>query len=275
MQRVSARGLIGLAESLSRRDQTITEMVARLRLVSGRQLERLFFADGDTTTTGARLARRALLRLTELRVLVRLERRIGGVRAGSAGHVYGLDVAGQRLVAFWRGEGLIRSRTGLEPGTPFVRHTLAIAEHYVRLVVAERAGVLELLAFSAEPDCWRDFTGVGGTALTLKPDAFVLLGVGDYEERSFLEIDCGTEGRSALLRKCRCYLDYFRSGAEQATSGVFPRVVWITTTERRVALLTEVCAALPPEAWQLFVVGTPERALDLLTGQGAATGGRG
>lgn len=274
MKRVSARGLMSLAEGLSPRDRAITEAVARLRLVSGRQLERLFFAAGDQPTTGARLARRTLQRLTERRVLTRLERRIGGVRAGSAGHVYGLDVAGQRLVAFWHGEGLVRSRSGLEPGTPFVRHTLAIAEHYVRLVEAERAGALELLAFSGEPDCWRRFTGLGGAALTLKPDAFVLLGVGDYEERSFLEVDCGTEGRAALARKCRTYLDYYRSGAEQAAHGVFPRVVWITTTERRVGLLTEVCAALPPETWRLFAVGTPERALDLLGGAAAPEGVR-
>ncbi len=274
MERVSRHGLVTLAEMLSERDRAVTETVARLRLVSGQQLGRLLFSEGENPATRARLARRSLARLTDLRVVTRLERRVGGVRAGSAGHVYALDVAGQRLVAYWQGEGIARSRSAFEPGTPFVRHTLALAEHYVRLVEAEREGAVELLSFSAEPECWRRFTGLGGAALTLKPDAFVSLGVGEFEERSFLEIDCGTEGRSALLRQCRGYLDYFRSGAEQAASGVFPRVVWITTTERRVGLLTEVCAALPPEAWQLFVVGRPERALSLLSGRGPTMGGR-
>jgi hypothetical protein len=53
---------------------------------------------------------------------------------------------------------------------------------------------------------------------------------------------------------------------------VFPRVVWITTTERRVALLTAVCASMPAEAWKLFVVTTPERALGVLTGNEPGAG---
>lgn len=268
MQRLSRGGLVVLAESLSERDQQITETVDRLHLVSGPQLERLYFAAIDNPTTRARLARRTLQRLTNVRVLHRQQRRIGGVRAGSAGHVYALDVAGQRLVAYWRGEGIDRSRTSHEPGTPFARHTLAIAEQYVRLVEAERGGRLELLGFDAEPTCWRPFLGPMGARLILKPDALVAIACGDYEQRSFVEIDCGTEGRAALLRQCRAYLDYFRTGTEHERSGVFPRVVWITTTERRVVLLTEVCGSLPAEAWQLFVIGRPEQALDLLSGQG-------
>jgi hypothetical protein len=137
---------------------------------------------------------------------------------------------------------------------------------YVRLREAEAAGQLELLTFEPEPSCWRRYSGAAGGALVLKPDAFVRLGVGAYEDRYFLEIDCGTEGRGALVRKCQTYLAYYRAGREQTAHGVFPRVVWITTSERRVGLLVDVCAALPAEAWKLFAITTPERAVDLLLG---------
>ncbi len=92
----------------------------------------------------------------------------------------------------------------------------------------------------------------------------------EEEERAFLEIDCGTEGRGALTRKCRAYLMAWQAGIE---AEVFPRVVWITTNERRVALLTEVCASMPPEAWKLFLITTPDPALAAL--KGAETDARG
>jgi hypothetical protein len=263
--RLSALRLMELAGELSKRERTITETVARLRLVSGTQLERLFFASTTNPASRARLTRRALARLVELELLGRLERRVGGVRAGAAGHVYYTTSGGQRLVAYWQGEGLNRPRSRYEPTASFVRHTLGISESYVQLVEADRAGVMELLEFQSEPTAWRTFIGLGGTRLMLKPDAFARLGVSaEEEERVYLEIDCGTEGRAALARKCRAYLMAWQAG----TGGeVFPRVVWITTTERRVSLLTGVCASMPAEAWKLFVVTTPEQALTVLAGE--------
>jgi hypothetical protein len=263
MTRLSRKGLLLLADDLSTRDREIIELVGRFGVVSGRQVERLFFAAGSQPVSNARLARRSLARLTEHRVLIRLERRIGGVRAGSAGSVYRVDAVGDRLVRLWRGEGG-RGRAAQEPGRLFVRHGIAITEAYTRLSEAEQAGKLELLAFDPEPASWRPFAGMGGRQV-LKPDAYARLGLGAYEDRYFLEIDCGSEGRGALAAKCRTYLAYYRAGIEQA-HGVFPRIVWITTTEQRVALIVGVCASLPAGAWPLFAVTTPERAKELFLG---------
>jgi hypothetical protein len=265
MSRLSATELIKLAESMPERERELVETTGRLRLVAGKQLERLFFHNGAKAASRARAARRVLASLTEQGVLFRLERRIGGVRAGSAGHVYGLGPVGKRLIAYWRGEGLRRVRTPYEPGVVYVRHSLAVAEQYVRLREAERGASLELLWFEAEPECWRSFAGAAG-AEVLKPDALVKVGVGEFIETSFLEVDCGTEGRGALFAKCRRYVRYFDSGVEQAESGVFPRVVWITTSQARVRLLVEVCAEMGAEHWRLFVVGTTGRAVPLLRG---------
>ena len=262
-RRLSAARLAALADQVSERDRQITEAVVALRLVSGRQLERLFFAEVASDASRARLTRRTLARLVRLGVLGRLERRIGGVRAGAAGYIYFDAPAAQRLVAYWQGEGSRRPRAAYEPGRAFVGHRLAISEWYVRLSEAERNHGLELLAFESEPAI--PFIGEGRTRSVLRPDAFVRLGVGDAELHSFLEIDLGSEGRVALTRKARAYVTAWRTGAVRE---VFPRVVWITENERRVELLTEICAAMPPDSWKLFVVTTPERALDVLAADG-------
>jgi hypothetical protein len=263
VSRLSAARLVQLAGELSERDQAITETAARLRLVSLKQLESLHFAEVQRPSSRARLARRTCARLVERGVLGRLERRIGGVRAGAAGYVYFAAPAGQRLVAYWWGEGLRRPRARYEPTRAFVRHAIGVSECYVRLVAASREGTVELLAFESEPA--RAFVGPGGARSVLRPDAFARLGLGvdgATELHAFLEIDCGTEGRQALARKCRAYVAAWRSGM---AAEVFPRVLWIATTERRVELLREVCASMPVEAWKLFVVTTQTRALDVLT----------
>lgn len=258
MRRLSRNGLLELADQLSVRDREIVELVGRFGVVSGWQVERLYFTTGSVPTSNARLARRTLARLTAERVLVRLERRIGGVRAGSAGSIYRLGVAGDRLLRRWRGEDG-RGQAAREPGRLFVRHKLAITEAYTRLREAERDGALDLLAFDPEPECWRRFG-----RQVLKPDGYCRIGLGAYEDRYFLEVDCGSEGSGVLATKCRTYLAAYRAGVEDR---VFPRVVWITTTERRVALIVEVCASLPAAAWPLFAVTTPERACDLFLGK--------
>lgn len=263
MKRLSTARLTELASELSEREQAITETVVKLRLVNGRQIERLYFAATTNPASRARLARRTLARLADLQLLGRLERRIGGVRAGAAGHVYYPTAGAQRLVAYWQGEGLKRPRSPYEPNRSFVRHQLGISESYVRLVEADRTGGTDLLEFQTEPVAWLPFLGPGASRLILKPDAFVRLGISAEEEaRFYLEIDCDTEGRAALARKCRTYLMAWQGGAG---GEVFPRVAWITTNERRVALLTDVCASMPAAAWKLFVVTTPERALAVLT----------
>ncbi len=267
MNRVSSRQLVELADTLPERERQVVQTVGRFKLVTGSQLGRLFFWDIARAASRGRAVRREIATLAEQHILYPLPRRVGGVRAGSAGQVVSLGPIGKRLLAYWQGEGFVRVRAAHEPGSLFARHTLAVAEQYVRLVEAERAGSGELIAFDTEPTSWRTFVSPHGGTVTLKPDAFVRLGVSDFEQRSFLEVDLGSEGRGALARQCRAYLAYFQSGQEQTETGVFPRVVWITTSTARVRLLVEVCSSLPPEYWQLFVVGTPERLLALCRGE--------
>jgi hypothetical protein len=265
MKRLSTAGLLELGASLPEGERELVRTISKLRLVTHVQAATLL--GSEQTSSGSRMARRALARLTDLGVLARLCRRVGGIRAGSAGYVYYLGPAGQRLIAYWDGQGLIRGRFRPEPGGRYVRHRLAVSQLYVEAVQAGRDGLLDLLAFDAEPGCWRVFGDGFGGKRTLKPDTFVRIGLGAYEDRYFVEVDLATESRGVIAAKARAYLDYFNSGTEQQAQGVFPRVLLLTSTEERRAALVETCSRLPAEAWLLFTITTLDQSLTVLTGQ--------
>jgi hypothetical protein len=82
-----------LATTLSQRDHDILHTLQVVRVATGAQLGRLHFVDVTD-----RDRRHVLHHLVAKRLLARLDRQIGGARAGSAGFVYSLDIAGQRLL---------------------------------------------------------------------------------------------------------------------------------------------------------------------------------
>jgi len=272
VSRVSTKRLLSIAGELSERERRIVRRVAALRLVSHAQLRTIFAGPtpGATPTSTARTVRRRLARLNELGVLGRLSRRIGGVRAGSSGHLYYLGSVGQRLMAYWDGRGFVRGRHRPEPSERYVRHRLSVSQIHVDLVAAEQAGALDLLSVDAEPDCWRHYVDGFGGQTVLKPDAFVRVGIGAYEDRCFVEVDLGTESRSVVARKLKAYLDYFESGHEQADHGVFPRVLLLTDSEARRQALVDLCTRLPAETWRLFTVQSLDRAVEAITGHAEA-----
>lgn len=233
--RLGRQGVYALRQRLSDRDRQVLDYVGQLRLLGARQLQALAFPDERHATplTAARSCRRVLERLTQEGLLARLERRIGGVRSGSASYIYMLTSLGQRVLDL---DGARRRLS--EPSAFFVDHTLAVADFLVRLVVAARGGEFVLSEWQAEPDCWRDVSTLGGQII-LRPDLFVVLMVGDYELRWFVEIDRSTEHVPTLLRKCRLYHTYYKNGVEQRQHEVFPRVLWIVVDQRRADRLQE------------------------------------
>jgi hypothetical protein len=260
---VSARGVAQLRERLSERDLQIIGQVAELRLMSARQIQAVHFPDSEHGNPAAamRARQRVLSRLMAERLLIRLERRIGGVRAGSAGLVLALGPIGQRVLAV---DG--PRRRAYEPGLRFVDHTLATAQLMVDVGVASRCGLLDVLDAQAEPKCWREFSGMGGRRW-LRPDAFLALGSDGYELRWFIEVDRASESLPVIVGKCHVYADYYQSGKEQAgPSGVFPRVCWVTPDELRAERLGQVIARERRLPARLFVVTTSARALADLRG---------
>jgi len=240
-----------------------------LRCVSGAQLTRLCFTDAPHHAVNARAARRALLRLVRLGALARLPRPVGGVRAGSAGFVYYLGLGGQRLAHEHDWQPKRRRRRSMQPGTLFLRHVLAIAELHVLLVEADRSRRIELLELASEPSCWRSYDGAHGL-LTLKPDSYVRLGCGDFEDSYFLEIDRGTEGSRAIASQLVRYVAYHQSGQEQAERGVFPRVLWLAVDARRADVIGECVAELAEAERELFRVALFEQAIEVIGGHSAA-----
>lgn len=248
-----------LCDRLSERDMAVLGSLDQLRLLTGDQIRRLHVTDGSALTQ-ARRARALLQRLTELGAVVRMARSVGGVRAGSQGYIYGISGLGQAVLSLDAPTGRRHRRTW-ETSPGHQNHVVAIAELYVSLVEAARDGLIELLDFQPESDCWRRFSGHAGEPVTLKPDAFIRLGVGDVERSAFVEVDLSTESRTVIARKARTYAAYWQTGLEAQRHGVFPEVLWLVPDERRQTRMREVLSRLPADAQALFAV---ERRADAL-----------
>lgn len=235
--RTGRRDLTAVRASLSARDWQVLEGVAQHRYLTTRHVEAFWFHDHASPLSGARISRRVLRRLADQRILDHLQRRIGGVRAGSASYVWQVGPVGDRLL---RERAERPRKRQCEPGPAFLDHCLAIADAHASLVQAHRAGQLELIDVQTEPDCWRPFTGLGGARLVLAPDLYVV--TGDPADRAyvntwFVEVDRGTEQLPRLLAKCRRYEDCRQAGLEQADDAGFPVVVWLMPDLRRVERL--------------------------------------
>lgn len=250
---ITAKRMADIEASMTERDRAILSDVARINVATGNQLQALHF---EPSESGRRLARAALARLTAWDVLARLGRRVGGVRAGSAGFVYSLGVAGQRLASPSRE----RVRRPWTPQPNHLHHALAVTELYVTLTLSDSTSDRKLSRFDAEPACWRWFSSTGGARAALKPDAFVVVEGGGYEDRLFVEMDRATEPMPRIAEKAKAYIRYWQSGREQASAGVFPKVLWVTPDTRRSAQITEELARLPAEHWRLFAVVTASQA---------------
>ena len=249
-----------LPERLGDRDRAILGDLARVRVLTGDQLTRLHFHELSIKSRD-RARRRVLARLAELDLVTTLDRRIGGVRAGSAGLVYTLGVAGQHVVPLLDaddGKPARRPRRPWTPGRVFLAHTLAVAELYVRLVETARADGFTLAAFLAEPGSWVP-NGLGGW---LKPDAYAVLHAGDVEDSWWIEVDRATESLTTLRRKLLAYLD-FVNGGQLGPDDVVPRVL-ITVPDdkpKRQTDVAELLGRLPEPADKLFALTTFDRAV--------------
>jgi hypothetical protein len=255
-RRLTGAAVARIAESLGERDRAILADVARVRVLTGRQVERLHFA-GLAGAHRDRTRRRVLERLTGHGLLTPLERRIGGVRAGSAGLVFALGPAGQRLLTVQDYATGARYR---QPGTPTVRfmiHNLVVSELYVSLVEASRGGVLTLVDYRAEPACWwRDSDGGW-----VKPDAYAVVSAGEVEDCWAVEVDQATESLPTLRRKLKVYLDLVAREERGPGDGVLPRVLVSVPDQRRLYPVHQLVRELPEPAAELFAVTTHDQAV--------------
>lgn len=223
---------------LTERDMQLVASLDDYRLLSTRQVQRLHFDPvHPTPLAAARACSRTLARLRDHGVLKALERRVGGVRAGSAGFVWYLGPAGERLL---RDSNTLVSRgrrNYREPSRHFVDHTLAVAELGVQAVEVTRDGGIELLDLETEPTSWQTSLSLHGAATTLKPDLRLVTASVRDEFHWFVEADMATEHLGVVLRQCAAYETFRATGRYQGAHGLFPVVLWVVPTPaRKVAL---------------------------------------
>jgi len=236
-------------DRLTDRDWQIMEAVNLLRLLTGSQIERLFFeglAPGRSRTSSRS---RALHRLVAWRVLVPVARRIGGAGRGSTTLAFALDSAGQRLMRERLLEvgKLPRVRRPGPPTERTVRHTVAVAEAHVALTEIGREHGFTLATFQAEPASWWP-NGLGGY---VKPDAYAVLVWGEIRDHWWIEIDLATESVPTVKKQLLGYLDFVHRG-QLGPGRIIPRVIVGTTTPGRREALTAVIGRLPPPAGNLI-----------------------
>lgn len=251
-QRVQAADVEQLRGALGERDWAVLRDVTRLRLASGNQLERLHFT-GLSEASGGVVRRRVLGRLVQTRALATLPRRIGGVRAGSAGLVYHLDVAGQRLVS---PDG--RARRLDPPGERYMRHVLAVSELYVNLVERARQNAgTQLDQFETEPR-WSD-----GRHSLLKPDAYAVVADEAHRDYWWVEVDLATEHLPTIKRKLATYVDFYRNGYLGPVQ-VMPWVLVTVPDSERFSQIVRLIHQLPHRADELFTVAVHNDAADVI-----------
>lgn len=250
----------------NRRTRQILADLARLRAVSGAQLDALHFRY-PSPTVGATMRRRVLGRLVRDGLVATLPRAVGGVEHGSAGHVYTLTAAGHRLLPRIGLAADRPARVPPEPSVRFLAHTLAISGLYVALRDSERSGDLQVTQFTGEPGCWHR-TGYGDV---LKPDAYTIVQRARMRHLWWVEVDRATESIPALRHKLTGYLTFALSGhggpditPDNGTSGttnggtargrgrVVPRVLLTTPNPTRHERLAALLDRLPYPAAQLI-----------------------
>ena len=229
---------------LTDRDQAIIQTLGEVVVASSVQLERLHFLELRSSSR-TRQRNAVLNRLTKQGVLARLPRRIGGVRAGSSGHIYALDILGQKLL------GRDKTRRPPTNSWPYLAHALAVTDLLVQTIEAERSGQLNLIGFTAEPRCWNMIEG----QLQLRPDAVLSVRptVGNWIDHWAVEVDRATERPVRVRRKLLTYLEAFNTGSVLRGSSVFPKILLSVPDEDRLSEVLRVVDKLPIDAAELVV----------------------
>lgn len=267
---IGKRQLEQIQNRLSEKDIEILKDLLVYRFLTTRQITRIHFSSKVTPIASARAANRALAKLGSFNLISSLKRRIGGVRAGSASFVWAITDAGARLLHMSDPEKYQASRHRIaEPSNIFLAHTLMVSEICLTFIEAVREGIISTVDIEHEPRCWREFISKDGAKSTLKPDLAIATADDKFEDRWFIEADCGTEPLSRIGRTCIRYQDYCDSGAEQRVSGVFPAVVWVTPSmDRRDAIAGRIRAEKGLRAQIFRVVALPDLGNLIVKGAG-------
>jgi Replication-relaxation len=255
------------AAALPERDLALLDLLLQHRFLTRRHIQTLYFSahhdphSGDLRAT--RTPRTAQRRLQLLRRRGLLVRRYLAAPDGRRDPepYYCLTADGARLAcaraeltaAEWR-----KHASDALANPLFVRHALAAAELHCALTCAAR----EHHDHECRPHWWRgeDATAAGfndrGLKVLLRPDGYTRYRAGRDIHHLLAEIDLGTMPLPRLRSKLELYRAYARSRAWQERYPVFPKLLLLTTSERRINQLLEQLGSLRE---LVLLAGTHER----------------
>lgn len=255
---------------LTPQDKQILRILKDTKCLFTYHIRRVCFTDSATPQAAARATNRHLKKLRDLGLVDSLvNRRIGGVRAGSASYIWYLTEQGNRLLNLdtkYSNEKPKRTRFH-EPADNTLCHQMAIAEFWVQLVeLGYKLEDFTLEEAEFEPANWRYYQ-YGSKSEILKPDLLVALSHHQTDYRWFIEIDLGTEAITTIINKCIRYHKYLQSGIEQQTYGVFPAVLWIVKDEARKQKLEKAIRRELKTEINIFIIATADELESIITAE--------
>ncbi|QOH56221.1 hypothetical protein C6Y44_09795 [Rhodococcus rhodochrous] len=236
---------------LLHRDAEVMRHVARFGALTTAQIRALLFHDKKSETS----CTRSLRRLREAGILASVSVRLpSNSRGGSPMGCYQIGRAA------WKS---FYTRPYKVMGNPLkLHHTLAVADAYIALKQAERAGAFKISHYRTEPDTWLDIAGV-----ELRPDLYVDL-IDENAEAPmrrlyWLEVDQHSEGRDDIAKKVEAYKHAYLHGGMKS----FPQVVFVGKDDDTVADLRRWIRPLTRDVetyGDLFVVASQANFMDQL-----------
>ena len=231
------------------------------RFATTTQLARLTSDGYATMRSATRQTLRHLNRLLKERLVLHLERRIGGWQGGSSASIWALTTRGLHALT---GQTLRMRNQAVS--TSFLAHLLAITETSVQITETARSMTDASATITTEPVCWRSYLGPAGQQLTLRPDLHAVVASPHYDDHYFIEVDRDTENPARVLAACQRYAAYYASGAEQRHTGVFPITLWVVPHDVRREQLWHYITEQPDLDSRLFAVITAQQIAETITG---------
>jgi hypothetical protein len=214
---------------VSTRDAQIIEAISQFGQLAADHVNALFF-DRNTTNVPCN---RVLGRLVRDKYLATVERRlVGGSGGGSGQYCYQLGSKGWQFV---RREGRYW------PYRSVSMHMLEIADAYVSLVQAERAGDFHIFDYDTEPN-----TRVVIAGSDLRPDFYFHAAIPSSESQVtvWLEVDRGTERRPQLKEKIDRYV-HAHNHATYEDIETFPMIMFLVPDSDRIKEIERLIKAVP------------------------------
>jgi Replication-relaxation len=223
---------------LSARDVAVVRLVGWFGQLSSAHIAAAAFFESRSQTS----CDRALARLTRSYCLQRIGRRAPGQKGGASPYVYQLGRQGW-VLAQMAGNHRRRSVNA---------HTLEMADAYIALLQAERAGCFQMPQVELERPIGE-----------LRADLAVNLVLPDGRPVGFyLEVDRGFERPTVIEQKCRAYVR-----AWLASAAAFPFVVFVVQEEWRRREIERCIGKLDAEDRWLFSVTMLDELVHHVTGR--------